>query len=158
MDDKSCSELPLSAGRNALQRVLMVAAVARMYLSSIATLISSIAVLKSSMDTGLTLQTWSLTHPHRKKLQRLQSGDCRGHEMIITKWFFLLWASLGWFRSRELLCHLLPDIDLTSDRWNASSRTRSWVDHQRYWQHQCWPARFIHHPFHHQPLSLHEPN
>ena len=66
------------------------AAVAQMYLFSIVALISSMAFLKSLMDAGLTLQTWSLTHPHRKKLQRLQSGECRGqetpdsHKMILT--------------------------------------------------------------------------
>ena len=53
---------------------------------------------------------------------------------------------------------LLPDIDLTNDRWIASSQTRSWTDHQRYRLHQCWPAHFLHHPFHNQPISIHEPN
>ena len=33
---------------------------------------------------------------------------------------------------------LLPHIDLTSDRWIASTQTRSWADYQRYWWHQCW--------------------
>ena len=42
------------------------------------------------METGLTLQTWSLTHPHWKKLQRLQAGEWRGqktsnsHKMILS--------------------------------------------------------------------------
>ena len=59
---------------------------------------------------GLTLQTWSLTHPHRKKLQRLQSGECRGQETSnVTKQFFLLWAGSWWFRSNEQL-HLLVDL------------------------------------------------
>ena len=41
-----------------------------------------------------TLQTWCLTHPHRKKIQRLQSGECRGqetpdsHKMILTPLIF----------------------------------------------------------------------
>ena len=52
---------------------------------------------------------------------------------------------------------LLPDIDLTDDRWIALSPTRWWADHQRYRWQQCWSAHFIHHPFHHQPLSIHEP-
>ena len=35
-------------------------------------------------------ETWSMTHPHRKKVQMLQSGDCRGqetsdsHKMILS--------------------------------------------------------------------------
>ena len=53
---------------------------------------------------------------------------------------------------------LLSDIGLTSDRWIASSQTRLWADHKRYRWHQCWLARFFHHPFHNQPLSIHEPN
>ena len=73
-----------------MHRFLTVAAVAQMYLPSIAALISSPAVLKSSMDRGLTLQTWSLTQTLRNKLQRLQSGECRGqktsnsHKMILS--------------------------------------------------------------------------
>ena len=90
MDLKKCWEFPPSARKNAFHRFLMVAAVAQMYLSSIAALISSTAVLKSSMNRGLTLQSWSLTQTHRKKLQRLQSGECRGqktsnsHKMILS--------------------------------------------------------------------------
>ena len=53
---------------------------------------------------------------------------------------------------------LLSDIDLTSDRWIASSQTRWWADHKKYRWHQCWPAHFFHHPFHNQPLSIHEVN
>ena len=90
MDLKKCWEFPPSASKNALHRFFMVAAVAQMYLPSIAALISSPAVLKSSMDRGLTLQTWSLTQTLRNKLQRLQSGECRGqktsnsHKMILS--------------------------------------------------------------------------
>ncbi len=53
---------------------------------------------------------------------------------------------------------LLPDIDLIDNRWIASSQTRWWADHQRYPLHQCWPAHFLHHSFHNQPISIHEPN
>ena len=90
MDVKKCPKLPPSACKNSFHCFWIVDAIAQMYLSSIAALISSIAVLKSSMNVCLTLQTWSLTHPHRKKLQRLQSGECRGqetsnsHEMILS--------------------------------------------------------------------------
>ena len=49
---KKCSELLPSASRNALRPFLTVAAVAQMYLSSIASLISSTAFLRSSMDPG----------------------------------------------------------------------------------------------------------
>ena len=81
MDVKKCSELPLSAGKNALHRFLIVAAVAWMYLSSIATLIFFTAVLKSSMDAGLTPQTWSLTHPHKKKLEVAIRGMQRPRDL-----------------------------------------------------------------------------
>ena len=50
MDVKKCSKLPPSASRNTLHRFLMVAAFAQMYLPSIAALMSSTAVLKSSID------------------------------------------------------------------------------------------------------------
>ncbi len=91
MDVKKCSKLLLSANKNTLQCFWIVAAVAQMYLSSIAALTSSITVLMSSLDAWLTLQTWSLTHPHRKKLHRFQSGECRGqetpdsHKMVLTR-------------------------------------------------------------------------
>ena len=52
MNVKNCSEFPPSESKNALHRFLIVAAIAQMYLSSIAALIYSTAVLKSSMDSS----------------------------------------------------------------------------------------------------------
>ncbi len=151
MDVKKCSKLPPSARRNALHRFLTIAVVAQMYLSSIAALISSAAVLRSSMDAGLILQTWSLTHSHRK-LQRPRNFQQLQNDSFS---FEQVQDGLGVVSSCTIL---LPDIDLTNDRWIASSQTRSWADHQRYRLHQCWPAFFLHHPFHNQPISIHESN
>ena len=75
----------------------------------------------------------------------------------VIRWFSfeLIQDGLGAVSSCTIL---LPDVDFTNNRWLASSQTRSRADHQRYRWHQSWTACFIHHPFHHQPLSIHEPN
>ena len=99
MDVKKCSKLPPPACKNALHSFWMVAAVAKMYLSSIAALISSIAVMKSSMDVGLTLQTWGLTHPRSCRGCNQENAEAK-RPLIVTK-FLLLWASSGKFRSSE---------------------------------------------------------
>ena len=113
---------------------------------------------------GLTLQTWSLTHPHRKKLQRLQSGDGEAKRPpTVTKWFFLLWASSGWFRSSEQLRHLVATH--WCDQWQMNcfysdhimSRLSKVFVTSMLSQH-CEPACFLHHPFQNQPLSIHELN
>ena len=75
MDVKKWSKLPPSATRNALFRFLMVTAIAQMHLSSIAALITSSAVFKSSLNVGLTLQTWSLTHPTGKSCRGCNQGN-----------------------------------------------------------------------------------
>ena len=86
MDVKKCSKLPPSASKNALHCFWMVAAVAQMYLSSIATLICSIAVLKSSIDAGLTLQTWCLTHPTGKSFRGCNQGNAEAKRLLtVTK-------------------------------------------------------------------------
>ena len=75
----------------------------------------------------------------------------------VTRWFSfeLIQDGLGVVSSCAIL---LPDVDLTNERWLASSQTRSWADHQRYRWHQSWTACFIHDPFHHQLFSIHELN
>ena len=70
-----------------LARFLTIAAVAQIYLSSVATLISSTAVLKLLMDIDLTLQTWSLTHPIGN-VAEVEIGNAEvktsdSHEMIL---------------------------------------------------------------------------
>ena len=131
-----------------------------MYLPSIAALMSSTAVLKSSMDTGLTLQTWILTHPHRKKLQRLQSGECRGQENSNS--YKMILSPLSKFRMVYQHWAVAPSCCQTMTWPVTNELLPAKPDHeriyQRYWWHQCWPARFFHHPFHNQPLSIHEPN
>ena len=57
MDVKKSQKFPPSASKNSLHCFWIIAAIALMYLSSIAALMYSIVVLKSSMDAGLTLQT-----------------------------------------------------------------------------------------------------
>ena len=118
MDLKKCWEFPPSARKNAFHHFLMVAAVVQMYLSSIAALISSTAVLKSSMNRGLTLQTWSLTQTHRKKLQRLQSGECRGQKTSDT--YKMILSPLSKFR-------------MVSEQWAVVAR--HWHDQ---WQIDCF--------------------
>ena len=88
--------------------------------------------------------------PIRKSCKDCNQGNAEAKRLPTgTKWFFLLRAVA------PLCCQTLTW--LVSDRWIASSQTRSWAD-QRYRWHQCWPARFIHNPFHHPPISIHEPN
>ncbi len=91
----------------------MVVAIARMYLSSIAALISSAAVLKSSIDAGLTLQTWSfLPSPQEKVAEDAIRQSPRNHS---PNNFFLeqVQDGLGTVSSCAIL---LADIDLTGDR------------------------------------------
>ena len=78
-----------SASRNALHRFAFVtiAAVVWLYLSSIAALISSTGVLKSSTNADLTVQTWDL-------FEQVQNG---------------LGAVSSW-------ANLLPDVDWSDDR------------------------------------------
>ncbi len=85
--------------------------------------------------------------------------SCRGGNQgakipqTVTRWFFLLWASSGWLRSSDQLCHLIARYWLnqwemtcfqTDQIMNRLSQILVW--------HRRWPACFIHYPFHHQPL------
>ena len=94
---------------------------------------------------------------HRKKLQRLQSGECRGQENS---------------KSHKMILSPLSKFRMVYQHWAVAPsccQTMTWPvtdellpDHERiyqwYWWHQGWPARYLHHPFHNQPLSIYEPN
>ena len=70
-----------SASRNALHRFLTVAAVAQMYLSSFAALISSNTVSKPSIDLALTLHTWSFPPPQEKVAEDAIRGMQRQRDL-----------------------------------------------------------------------------
>ena len=113
-----------------------------------------------SWSHQLTLQTWILTHPHRKKLQRLQSGECRGQENSNS--YKMILSPLSKFRMVYQHWAVAPSCCQTMTWPVTNELLPAKPDHeriyQRYWWHQCCPACFFHHPFHNQPLSIHEPN
>ena len=66
------------------------------------------------MDEGLTLHTGSLTYPHRKNLQRLQSGKCRGQET--SDCHKMIPPHLSRFKSSEQMRHLVVTDELLPAR------------------------------------------
>ena len=158
MDVRKCSILPPSASKKALHRFSTVSAVARV-------------ICKVSLHWYLSLlswnQPWMQAWPFKlrvwpssigKRHRGCNQGNAKAKRPpTITRWFSieLIQDGLG---AVSICAILLPDVDLTNDRWLDQIMTRSWAGHQRYRWHQSWTACFIHYPFHYQPFSIHEPN
>ena len=114
MDVKKCLEFPPSASKTALYHFLMVAAVAQIYLSTIATLISSTAILQSSMDAGLTFQT----HSPRETVAEVAIRGLQGKPRDLRQsqnYSLSFEQAQDSFRAVSSCAILLTDIDMTGN-------------------------------------------
>ena len=115
MDDKKGSTLPPSASINALHHFLMVAAVAQTYLSSIAVLISSTAVL---VINGFDPSNLEFDPPPQKKVAEVAvKGMQRPRDLQQSQNDFFSFEQVqNGFGAVSSCTILLLDIDLTGDR------------------------------------------